>query len=168
MFWDVCICLCNVAFSSLHYITKCNILEHVWHPNGVNVLCGKRTQISSWERLCYSSLPTKISRSYYDDREMRSAKCWLQMSHYHINYSWEQEVLLYPESTHTLLSFNDIRANGLQLRPMLWKVRILLITKRENGKHLLESFFLYWTQGDASTACVHYLPKLWTILPLAW
>ena len=55
-------------------------------------------------------------------------------------YSWEQEVLLYPESTHTLLSFNDIRANGLQLRPMLWKVRILLITKRENGKHVLESF----------------------------
>src|SRR3954467_4721001 len=51
------------------------------------------------------------------------------------------EALLYPESTRTLLSFRDIRANGFHVETDDDENRkdFLLITKRdENGKHVVE------------------------------
>ena len=51
------------------------------------------------------------------------------------------EALLYPESTRTLLSFRDIRANGFHIETNDDEngKEFLLITKRdENGKHVVE------------------------------
>jgi hypothetical protein len=51
------------------------------------------------------------------------------------------EALLYPESTRTLLSFKDIRANGFHIETDNDDngKEYLLITKRdENGKHIVE------------------------------
>src|SRR3954471_17295616 len=51
------------------------------------------------------------------------------------------EALLYPESTRTLLSFRDIRANGFHVETDDDEngKEFLLITKRdENGKHVVE------------------------------
>ena len=49
------------------------------------------------------------------------------------------EALLYPEATHTLLSFKDIRVNGFHIETYDNGKEYLLITKRdENGKHVVE------------------------------
>jgi peptide/histidine transporter 3/4 len=53
-----------------------------------------------------------------------------------------EEALLYPESTRTLLSFKDIRANGLHVETDDDNGKeCLLITKRDaHGKHVVEKF----------------------------
>ena len=131
------------APSSQHYLIRCIILEHVWRRMEEVCLVDSGTTNTILRETKYFQLIHKSAGSIMTIAGSGShvigsgrATITLPMGTTLII----EDALLYPESTRTLLSFKDIRANGLHVETNDEDGKeCLLITKREeNGKRVLE------------------------------
>ena len=164
MAWYVLILkYCIYILIALYYILiKYFILEHVWCPTEEVCLVDRSTTNTILREIKYFQSISKNAVSL--TTIAGSDACIIGSGRATIILPMGttlviEEALLYPESTTTLLSFKDIRANGFRVETEEeYGKKYLLITKREeNGKRVLEKLpsletGLYYTNIKALAA----------------